>query len=341
MSDQLQNTSSQVPEGSRRDESFIPQGVRDVGESISNTVSSAAESVKQSVSGFSSQSETGVEGSSSSFLQSNSIIAKFAFLILIIIVFMYIFNLGIMLLDYFLGPSDNPYLINGMMRGDARKTYTEDPKKGGHIPIKRSNNESSGMEFTWATWIYVNDLGETSEYQHVFNKGNKSFVNIDTNQDQAGAKSNGLATVNNAPGLYLKQNETSDSANTLSLHVIMDTSEGNNITNKTVINDIPIKNWVCVVVRLQNTIMDTYINGTVSGRTILEETPIQNYNDVNVGFNKGFDGYVSNLRYYDYALNIFDINKFVSAGPNTTNIDDRLSSRLYSYISSHWYTSKI
>ena len=47
--------------------------------------------------------------------------AKLAFVILIVIVFIFLLSLGIMALDYFLSPSDNPYLVNNLI--DSFKDY--------------------------------------------------------------------------------------------------------------------------------------------------------------------------------------------------------------------------
>ena len=55
--------------------------------------------------------------------------------------------------------------------------------------------------------------------------------------------------------------------------------------------------------------LDIYINGTVSGRYNLSDVPFQNFYDVHVCQNNGFTGKLSNLRYYDSALNIFQITK--------------------------------
>ena len=43
--------------------------------------------------------------------------------------------------------------------------------------------------------------------------------------------------------------------------------------------------------------------------------PKQNYGDVFVGLNGGFDGNVSNLWYYDYALGTAEIQRIVNSGP--------------------------
>ena len=108
------------------------------------------------------------------------------------------------------------------------------------------------------------------------------------------------------------------------------------------IDDIPLKNWVNIIVRMKNTTLDVYVNGTVAGRLNLREVPLQNYYDVHIGQNNGFNGKISNLRYYDYALNIFEINKVVAAGPNLNSAkNSRKLQDNYFYLSPSWFTAKI
>jgi len=72
--------------------------------------------------------------------------------------------------------------------------------------------------------------------------------------------------------------------------------------------------------------------------------PKQNFNDVTVCGNSGFPGKLSDLRYYSYALNVFELNNIVMFGPNTSpsdlSIDATSKTGNYSYLSNMWYSSK-
>ena len=309
----------------------MPESIQKMGDNIGQSFNNISQSVSSSMNEFSNQASAGVEDASSGFLNSNSIIAKFAFLILVIIVFLFVLNLGILVIQYFLSPGDSPYLIEGKMNGNKGITKNQDPKKNDSVLIKRSNNESTGIEFTWSTWILIDELGtSTNKYQHIFHKG------IDEYNDD-----DGIAKVTNAPGLYLKQMSTNNNANFASIKVIMaTTSQGNESFIE--VDDIPLKKWVNIIIRMQNTTMDVYVNGTVSARYNLTDVPLQNYYDVHIGKNGGFIGEISNLRYYDNAINIFEITKIVNAGPNTKNaLESSDKQKSYSYLSSLWYTSKL
>ena len=109
------------------------------------------------------------------------------------------------------------------------------------------------------------------------------------------------------------------------------------------IDNIPIKKWVHVILRLQNNILDVYINGTVSKRLVLQHTPKQNFQDVNVNHNNGFSGHLSDLRYFDRALNVFEINGILNSGPNLTSssLSAFNDTGFYGYLSNMWYSSHV
>jgi hypothetical protein len=266
------------------------------------------------ISGVFSQFSQGLPGSPQ-FLQSNTIVAKLGFLILIIILFIVFLILGIMLITYLTSPSKDPYLIHGMTNGNAPMTITQNPDDSKSVPILRSNNESEGLEFTWSFWIYIDNLPDVANgLQTIFCKGD--------------------GTVNNGPGVFLGPDISSGI-----LHIKMDTVISNDTNNTIDIPNIPLRNWVHVAIRCEQTTIDVYINGVIASRKTLNNLPKQNYNDVLIAPNNGFSGKISNLRYYSHALNIFEINYIVYGGPNTALINATKSSSGSSYLSRNWYSS--
>jgi hypothetical protein len=309
----LSNMMEQMPS-----QQNIQQGISNIGNTLQNTTNQLSESFNE----FSKQSAT-VPEATTGFLQSNTIIAKFAFIILVLIGMLVLLNLGVILMSMLFGPSENPYLIDGMIDGNSAMIIPQDPKQGESTTLLRSNNEDSGAEFTWSSWIYLKDLGnQDQKYQHIFSKGDGVFDSV-TN----------LASINNAPGVYLEPK-------TNNLHVVMNTVKYGDSNTSTVIENLPIKKWIHLAVRLQNKVVDVYVNGVISKRIILNNVPKQNYSDVYVAQNGGFTGKLSSLRYYTSALNVFEINKIVRKGPNLTVKDGALKSDYFSYLSNYWYYSK-
>ena len=127
------------------------------------------------------------------FLKSNSLVAKFAFLLLVLIIFVLLLSAGVALLAWLLSPNPNPILINGMADGKHMRRFPQNPSATGAVPILRSDNDVGGMEFTWSVWIFVDDmLYKQDEYKHVFHKGNYGI--------QVGGNPAGMSKPNNAPG---------------------------------------------------------------------------------------------------------------------------------------------
>jgi len=256
------------------------------------------------------------------FLQSNSIVAKFAFLLLVLILFILALRLGTSLLAWIFSPKSNPILIDGMIDSKHMMRIPQNPGSTGAIPIQRSVNKKEGLEFTWSVWMYIDDLTyRENEYRHVFHKGNDNInlTNVPIGMNQP----------NNGPGLYI-------APSTNNLVVVMNTF--NKINEEIIIEDIPINKWINVIIRVsyQNR-LDVYINGRLARRHVLNSVPKQNYGDVFVSMNGGFSGHTSSLRYFTNAIGTNEIQSIVNDGPNMTPVDTDLINSKPRYLSLRWF----
>ena len=111
----------------------------------------------------------------------------------------------------------------------------------------------------------------------------------------------------------------------------------NKINEEIVVNDIPLNKWINVMIRVENTTMDVYVNGTIVKRHQLSGVPKQNYGNVYVSMNGGFNGYTSNLHYWDYALGLAHIQYIISSGPNMEMEDTDLKNSKPRYFSLRWF----
>ena len=181
---------------------------------------------------FKSFSTTNGNIGSPSFLESNSLVAKFAFLILVIFAFVILLRVGISTISYFLTPTASPHLIDGMVDAKQLIVFPQDPSSNGAVTIYRSVNSSGGIEFTWSTWIFINNMQYLEgQYRHIFSKGNS---NLETN---------GLVFPNNAPGLYLTPYKNN-------LVVMMNTY--NVINEEVIVPDVPLNKWFNIIIRCNN-----------------------------------------------------------------------------------------
>jgi Concanavalin A-like lectin/glucanases superfamily len=304
----------------------VKEGAANAYNSLANTATSIKENVTNSLDQFSSKAAVDPTADQG-FLNSNSIIAKFVFLVLVLIAFLFLVRLGIIAIAYFLQPPPAPYVILGTNPGNNAVTVNQDPSDPNSPIIQRSNNQKTGLEFTWSVWLlYQGYNPSSSAYSHIFNKGTNDY---DTN-------AGGIAITNNGPGLYFKAGPTPG------LHIIMD--DVTNIPNTMDISGIPVGKWFHVAVRMENKVMDVYINGMISGRYVFQNVPKQNYQSIYVSQNGGFNGTLSNLRYFNYALDVTQINNILLAGPNLTasTLSQKAASTNYSYyLSSLWYNNKL
>jgi hypothetical protein len=297
--------------------------------SIASSITDARTNLNSAVSDFSSKSAV---DASSEFLESNTIVAKFAFIIVVLVGFMLLFKLGAIIMSYFFMPTGSPYLVQGKISGSEAIVIKQDTRSSFPI-VKLSENETTGIEFTYNVWVYLTGEYTKDAYKHVFNKGTLGTVST---------------TPNNAPGLYVKTN--ADGTN--SARIYMDTMQedgalANGMTSKSIfidLNELPNNKWINIAIRLQNRIVDVYVNGVLTGRKDLEYVPRQNYGVVNVCANGGFKGSLSNLRYYDSAINVFQINQIVASGPDLSSSKSGASSEMsgfYYYLSSQFYQNNL
>jgi len=180
------------------------------------------------------------------------------------------------------------------------------------------NDSGNGKRRSYTFWIYINDLTKyQGQYKHVFHIGEEGDI------------TSGVNFPNNAPGLYI-------APNTNALVVMMNTY--NVINEEVVIPDIPLNKWINVIIRCQNTTLDVYINGTITRSVQLTGVPKQNYGDVYVAMNGGFNGYISNLWYYNYALGTAAIQTIANNGPNTKMVGSNgISDKMFNYLSLRWF----
>jgi hypothetical protein len=311
-------------------------------------------------SSFSKPSDAGLSSSSGSggggfsirdFMESNSLVAKFAFILMVFIVFSIAVKLSIIGLSYLMLPSSSPYVLDGTANTeDMAMTISQDPATKDSIFISRSTNEDGGLEYTWSSWFFINQVPLKKDvYSRIFSKGGEGTKHMDE----------GVYYPNNAPGLYIKftnnikdtNPDRTDAGVNISLLAVVDVSGKNDITTDKKLNlherliatDIPIKNWVNAVIRVTNNDIDLYINGRLVQRRKTVGIPLQNYGKVNIGEAKAanrFSGYISTIQYFNYSIGSNKIKSIVDQGPRmklVSSSEAANTSNLGSYLSNNWY----
>lgn len=278
------------------------------------------------------------------FLESNTLISKISFLILVIIIFVSLFHLCSKIIIKLLSPSETPYIFYGMKSANSLHIVPQALDNKNSVPIFRSKNEHQGIEFTYSSWIYVENLDNSEGFHHVFNKGSSTKDN------------DGLMQPNNCPGVYIFKGKqeinlfSSDlynsSSNLVSMLILINifNNKANEVgdhkyVEQIFVDGIPIKKWINVIIRVNSqNVADVYINGNLSKRHKLSNTIRQNYENININLNGGFNGFMSNLKYYNYSIGTFEIDSIVSSGPNLKMLDGSSieSSKPY-YLANEWF----
>ncbi len=312
-------------------------------DSLTQGISGAAASVKDSVNSAVGDFSSGsTMNAGQEFLESNGLLAKVVFVLLVLSVFMVALNLGMWLIRKLMTPTRSPYLVDGLINGAQESVVQQDPANKDSLVVYRSNNENGGMEFTWSLWIQIMAMPTTTtgytKYKMIFVKG--------TANDSSSYDSKGIVTVNNGPGLYVTQDGDTASATptTCALHFVMDVVSPNSTSGVGQTQPItldtpnfPIGKWTHVAYRLQNKMLDCYVNGTVTAHKSFDDyIPKQNYDNVYLCGNGGFPGNLSNLRYYDHALSVAEINTIVYFGPNLKSANNANNSST-DFLSQSWY----
>lgn len=307
-------------------------------------------------SSFSNPSNAGLSSSTGGFslkefMESNSLVAKFAFILMVFIVFSVAVKLAIIGLSYLLLPSMSPFVLYGTANTeDMAIEISQDPSKENSVFIARSMNEDGGLEYTWSAWFYINQVPlENDKYSRIFSKGGEGTK----------SSTNGIYYPNNAPGLYIKFtdkiNETNpdrtDKGINVSLLALVDVNgkkdneadKTKNLHEQLIATDIPIKKWVNAVIRVTNNVIDLYINGRLAQRRKTAGIPLQNYGKVYIGESKPskrFSGYISTIQYFNYSIGSNKIKSIVDQGPNmkmTSSGDVTSTNNVGSYLSNNWY----
>lgn len=294
---------------------------------IQDTVDSSktVQSMKRGTSYFTSYAQD--------FAEKNSTVSKFVFILFIVILFGLLIRVGVYIISLFTTPQKNPIVVNGMLATKSLTKFQVNPTQSNSKPILRSVNENQGMEFTWSTWIFVDNAssGRNQNPKRIFSKGGNSET--------------GNAFAMNSPGLYLYDGSTSSTnAITVAMTTFDDTGPTDSLVNihKRVIKNIPIQKWVNVIIRVQNRTIDIYINGVLSIRDNLPQVIKQNYGDIFVGDDaNGMDGFVSSLRYFDHAIGNMKIQEIIQQGPNLKMIGNQNQETSPPYLATRWYLDNI
>jgi hypothetical protein len=215
-------------------------------------------------------------------------------------------------------------------------TVQQNPRIANSKPVHLSENERSGIEFSYAFYLNVSASAFT-QYDglfHIFHKGYPSMFPL------------------MGPGVFMHSNKNT-------MRVYMNTHQTWN--HYVDIDNFPVGKWVHVVIACTQDAMHIYINGNLSKKVSFEGyTPYQNYQDI-ICFSKAqktftrdkvssvdesgltirgeCKGLLSRLLYFNYALSYSEITTLMNEGPSA-NMDDSAMSEVPPYLADNWWTNQ-
>ena len=179
-------------------------------------------------------------------------------------------------------------LVDGVRDATKPLRIASNPNDINYIEMPRSKNEDTGLEFSYNIWFVINST-ESDTWSHIFHKGSPNAYPL------------------SAPSVFIKGNKVRVSMNTL-----------NSIENKLDITGIPVKKWTMLTIILRGNVLDVYINGYLKNSLPFEnDIPKLNDEPVFITNYSGFDGYISDLRYFNYAITGVDIKNLFEENPST------------------------
>jgi hypothetical protein len=172
---------------------------------IKNTANQISENVKQKVSNAGNKTNlkeplTKWSSMTQDFFNSNTAISQFVGFFLCLLLFVIIFQIGMSLINRFIAPSANPYIINGMIESDKPEIISVNPAEKNSVPIYRSIDQPQGIEYTWNVWFVVDNEMSIPTNSRIFSKSPEISNKYNNNYMTGGISKK---FVNSSPGLFL------------------------------------------------------------------------------------------------------------------------------------------
>ena len=230
-------------------------------------------------------------------------------IVILLIIVVIMFGISKLTEYMFYSKNNSPWILEGSVNGKNSKQIIQDPKNENSITLYRSDNQEGGAVFSYSFWFVIENMQyKYGEWKHMFHKGNKS------------------SNPNRAPGVWIHPDKNI-------IRIYMNTYK--KIYEYLDIDNIPIKKWVHCVIVLNGIYLDVYINGLLKSRKKLDGMPKQNFGDLWLSLYGGFDGYISNMRYFRKALKYYEIEDITKNGPSNQECLD--SGNLPPYLHDNWW----
>jgi hypothetical protein len=218
---------------------------------------------------------------------------------------------------------------------DKSINIPQNPNVSGSKPVHLSDNERTGIEFSYSFYLNIHPSAFRQEYGlcHLFHKGFSSQFPL------------------LAPGVYMR-------SDTNTLRVYMNTYKTWN--NYVEVDNIPVGKWVHIGIVCKDNSLEIYINGNLAKKLSFDGyAPYQNYEDICCFSQRritlkhsivpstdenGFEvygamkGQLSKLNYFSYALCYAEIQQLMNEGPSTKIDSAMINGNIPPYLDDTWWS---
>lgn len=277
-----------------------------------------------------------------SFLLGSGIPSQILFALVVgIVLFIVLFSIESLVKTFNAYRNAKTLLVPNTILSGKSLVLRQDPSDPKAKMILPSDNERTGVEFTYSFFLYVDPstFDTSNQLKQVFYKGyQKPFPLL-------------------GPGVFVRSDENT-------MRVFMNSYK--NWYSYVDIKNIPVQKWFhCAVVFRKNNV-EVFINGNMKGRINMEDTyPYQNYQNLII-FGKttagtpskkymsltgeeeaylvggAMSGQISRLSYYRYALTFSEIQADVNQGPSSQvdmPADQGAGSFIQNSLTDSWYVA--
>lgn len=239
------------------------------------------------------------------------LVASLMALIIIFMISQYVYD------SYNTTLSSEPWLVETTKNAQYQSIFPSDK-----IPL--STDGRFGIEFSYSFWIFINEWRNGSSAKsgehHVLHKGDPTGYS---------AQCPGIWIAKDTNTLILRMNTFSDSTDCKGEDCLFEMCK---------IAGIPVHKWVHITISVINKNVDIYVNGFLKKRCLLKGLPRQNRGDVYMNAFGGFNGFMSRVRYFNYALQVWKIEQIIKQGPSDAPCEQ--TGETPPYLAYDWWQNK-
>lgn len=249
--------------------------------------------------------------------------------------FLYIFMMMLEIVYYSfraVGGTRKDLLLMTVNAQDKPRQFIQDPRNPKAQTLPFSDNEVTGVEYSYSFFMFINPATFRNEegLLHILHKGHPFYYPL------------------MSPGVFLH-------SNTNTLRVYQNSSRSWNTYVD--VENIPVKKWCHIAIVARKNSVEVYVNGNIAKKLpMINSVLYQNYGDLFLFSQRTcapigatspagtfpqvfgtYNGQMSNLVYFSYALSYTEIQSMNIAGVNTKT--DTQVMEQPPYLADNWWVS--